>query len=181
MRFDSYTEVAGYAKVRLWISCAEKDDMDVVVQIRKIDKAGKLLEGINIPTPDAPEDVPRTAVCKFLGPDGFLRASSLTSRDDSKSSKDGQESFYNFDRQEKIAPGTVVPMEITLWPTGMVFARDEGIQLRIAGHVLAAPVRVATASQESGDHDDNSGQHCIHTGGKYDSKLILPIISGDRK
>lgn len=179
MRFDSYTEVAGYAKARLWMSCTEKDDMDVVVQIRKIDKTGRLLEGINIPTPDPPEDVPRTAVCKFLGPDGFLRASFLPSRDDSKASKDRQEIFYNFDQQEKVAPGTVVPMQITLWPTGMVFAKGEGIQLRITGHVLAAPVRVATVSQEP--QNANLGQHCIHTGGKFDSRLILPTISGDRK
>ncbi|TKA42739.1 hypothetical protein B0A49_13604, partial [Cryomyces minteri] len=43
LKFSEYTEIAGYAKVRLWMSCKEKDDMDVVVQIRKVDKSGKPL------------------------------------------------------------------------------------------------------------------------------------------
>jgi hypothetical protein len=160
------------------MSCNEKDDMDVVVQIRKLDAAGNLLEGLNIPSPDPVSDVPTTALTKFFGPDGYLRASTIVSRDDSKSSRDGQEVFYNFDRQQKVPPGTVVPMDITLWPTGMVFAKGEGIMLRVAGYVLSLPVRADIVPQEPGDA--NVGRHVIHTGGEYDSCLTLPIIAHER-
>lgn len=177
-KFEEYTEIAGYAKVRLWMSCNDKDDMDVIVQIRKLSTTGQLLEGINIPSPDPLNDVPHTALSKFLGPEGYLRASSLTSRNNSKSSKDEQEVFYDFEKQQKIPPGTIVPIEITLWPTGMVFAKGEGIMLRVAGHVLAAPVRAGPGPTEP--VDANLGRHFIHTGGKYDSCLTIPVIARNR-
>jgi hypothetical protein len=34
------TEIAGYPKVKLWMSCKEHDEMDVRVQIRKADAQG---------------------------------------------------------------------------------------------------------------------------------------------
>lgn len=68
--FAKRTELAGCSKVRLYISCREHDDMDVVVQLRKIGADGKMLFHVNYPVPVAPEQVPQvnTAVC--LGPQG---------------------------------------------------------------------------------------------------------------
>ena len=152
--------------------------MDVVVQIRKVDKSGLPLVGINFPSPVPESEVPDTSICKTFGPQGFLRASSLPSRDDTKSSPDGQEVFYRHDCEQKIPPGTIVPMEITLWPMGMVFAENEGIMLRIAGHFLSAPLNEMTRLREP--DDENIGQHEIHTGGEYDSCLTLPMIAGNR-
>lgn len=160
------------------MSCEEKDDMDVVVQIRKVDKSGKPLAGINFPSPVPESEVPDSSVCKLYGPQGFLRASSLPSRDEARSSPDGQEVFYKHDCEQKVPPGTIVPMEITLWPMGMVFAENEGIMLRVAGHFLSAPSH-ETMRLEKPD-DENVGQHYIHTGGKFDSCLILPIVAGNR-
>ncbi|KAK5694338.1 hypothetical protein LTR17_024894 [Elasticomyces elasticus] len=51
--FTEYAEIAGYAKVRLWMACHEKAIQDVVMQIRKIDKPGTLLEGIDFPVSSA--------------------------------------------------------------------------------------------------------------------------------
>lgn len=152
--------------------------MDVVVQIRKIGKSGSPLVAMNFPCPVPISEVPDTSLCKTFGPQGFLRASSLVSRDEARSSPDGQEIFYRHDREEKISPGTVVPLEITLWPMGMVFAEGEGIMLRVAGHFLSAPLYEMNRLKEP--VDENVGQHLIHTGGKYDSYLTIPVISGDR-
>lgn len=175
MRFDKYTEVAGYSKVHLWMSCAEKDDMDVGVMIRKIDSAGKLLEHLNYPCPVPTEQVPNVNVAKTLGPQGFLRASHRISRDDSRSRGDGQELFYTHDRREPIKPGTIVELQITLWPIGMVFAPGEGIVLSVSGHDMIYPEVDFLRLQEP--DDENVGTHNIHTGGQYESRLILPIIS----
>lgn len=178
VKFSEYTEVAGYAKVRLWMSCKEKDDMDVVVQLRKIDSKGNLLAGLNFPAPVPESEAPEAETAKTYGPQGFLRASAAASRDKARSSPDGQEVFYRHDREDKIAPGTVVPLDITLWPMGMVFAAGEGIMLRIAGHFLSAPV--VEAMKPKATDDENVGQHHIHTGGKYDSRLILPVVGVSR-
>ena len=176
--FSEYTEVAGYAKVRLWMSCKEKDDMDVVVQLRKIDSMGNLLAGLNFPAPVPESEAPEAETAKTYGPQGFLRASAAASRDEAWSSHDGQQVFYKHDCEQKIAPGTIVPLDITLWPMGMIFAAGEGIMLRVAGHFLSAPV-VEVMKPKATD-DENVGQHHIHTGGKCDSSLTLPVVGTSR-
>ena len=160
------------------MSCQEKDDLDVVVQIRKMDKSGNLLKGINFPFPVPESEAPEGEAIKFYGPQGFLRASSSASRDDTKSSSDGQEVFYRHDREEKITPGNIVSLDITFWPMGMVFAEGEGITLLIAGHFLSEPVNAMLKLQAL--DDENEGQHQVHTGGRYDSCLVLPIVAGNR-
>lgn len=160
------------------MSCKEHDDMDVVVQLRKLDKSGKMLKGINFPFPVPESEAPEGETIKHYGPQGFLRASALPSRDDFRSSSDGQQIFYRFDVAEKIAPGTIVPLEIIFWPAGMVFAEDEGIALLVAGHFLSEPPNEMMRAKEP--EDENVGQHNIYTGGRYDSSLILPKIAGNR-
>ena len=153
------------------MSCAEKDDLDVVVQIRKISRTGELLEHLNYPLPVPVEQVPNSNVAKTLGPQGFLRASHAISLVPGKSKN---ELYYTHDRRERIKPGTVVCLEITLWPIGMVFAEGEGIMFRVAGHDMCYPeVEMIRPTKPI---DENVGTHVIYTGGKYDSHLILPVI-----
>jgi len=174
MYFDEYTEVAGYPKVTLWMSCAEKDDLDVCVNIRKIDKSGKLLEHLNYPCPVPASEVADTNVAKTLGPEGYLRASHAVSRDDTRTRGDGQEVFYAHDRREPVVPGTKVRLEITLWPIGMVFEKGEGLLLRVSGHENIFPEFEGIKLQEP--EDENQGQHVIHTGGEFESILTIPVI-----
>src|ERR1700712_2109160 len=115
------------------MSCAEKDDMDVTVHIRKRSADGRLLEHLNYPCPVPVEEVADTNVVKTLGPEGFLRASHAISRDDKRTRGNGQEVFYAHDRCEKLKPGSKVRLEITLWPMGMVFEKGEALVLRISG------------------------------------------------
>lgn len=169
--FHEYTEVSGYPVVKLWMSCDEHDDMDVNIQIRKIDANGKLLTSLNYPCPVPAEKVADTNVAKFLGCDGMLRASHRVS----KEIVDGLPR-YKHDRNEKIHPGTIVELEIPLWPIGMVFESGEGIVLRVAGHELRLPELKVLEIKEP--VDDNVGRHRIHTGKQWDSCLMLPVITG---
>ena len=89
LKFTEYTEITDYAKVRLWMSCQEKDDLDVVLQIREIDNSGNLLKDINCPLPVPESGDPEAETIKIYGPQGFLRASASLSRDDTRSSADG--------------------------------------------------------------------------------------------
>jgi len=102
------------------------------------------------------------------------------------------------DRREPIAPGTIVPLTIGIWPTGMTLDAGESLVLRIAGHSLVLPeVSCSIPLQMDSDThsnfcscnhqfkimafsepiDHNIGRHIVHSGGRYDSHLILPIIN----
>lgn len=146
--------------------------MDVAVQIRKISKDGKPLEHLNYPCPVGMEQIPNVNTAKALGPQGFLRASHAVSKVDELSTK--QEVFYKHDRREPIAPGSIVKLDITFWPMGMAFAPGEGLMLRVAGHDMCYPEtdKIPPASE----NNQNVGIHVVHTGGDYDSALILPFI-----
>jgi uncharacterized protein len=174
MHFSQYTEVAGYARVLLWMSCAQKDHMDVGVQVRKIDVTGKPLEHLNYPCPVPVEQVPSINIAKTLGPQGFLRASYAILRDESKTSADGQEIFYKHDRREAVERGRVVLLDITLWPMGLVFAEGEGIMLRVSGHDMSLPEVEMARLQEP--EDENERIHVICAGGEIDSCWVIPVI-----
>lgn len=157
VRFNAYTELAGYPVVTLWICCDEHDDMDVNVQIRKIDADGTPLTSLNYPMPAPLDQVPNTNVAKFLGCDGMLRASHRVS----KETVDGLPR-YKHDSAELITPGMVVKLDIPLWPIGMVFEAGEGVLLRIAGHELRLPE--LSILHTNTPMDENVGRHWIHTG-----------------
>lgn len=139
------------------------------MQLRKLSRSGRLLASLNYPCPVPEAAVPDTNVAKYLGPDGMLRASHACT----KEYRDGRP-FYTSTRREPIRPGTIVPLEIPIWPIGMVFAEGEGVALRVAGHDLRLAEVEALREVEPGD--ENVGRHVVHTGGKWDSFLALPVV-----
>ncbi|GKZ17110.1 hypothetical protein AbraIFM66951_006797 [Aspergillus brasiliensis] len=176
VHFDQYTELAGYPFVKLWMSCTEHTDMDVHVQIRKINRQGKLLMHMNYECPVPEAEVPSTDVVKYLGPNGVLRASHRVSREQETGSSDDCYPSYKHDKTAELKPGEIVPLYIPIWPMGMVFAAGEGICLRVSGHSLRLPateMAITINSEEA--RDENIGRHVIHTGGCYDSFLVVPV------
>jgi uncharacterized protein len=173
--FAQETELAGYSKAVVWVSTLDHDDMDVAVQIRKIDKDGKPLKHLNYPCPVPEAEVPNVNTAKTLGPQGFLRASHRVTLDRNQSASD-IDLFYTHRFAEKVDPGTKVRLEIPLWPMGIVFALGEGILVRIAGHDMCEPETEACRLHEP--DDENVGQTILHTGGRYDSSISLPFILG---
>ncbi|KAJ1561336.1 hypothetical protein HK405_004206, partial [Cladochytrium tenue] len=173
--FTKYTEVVGYAKVKLWVSCATHDDMDIFVNLTKVDKAGKPLVALNFPIPAALSALKGHMAfhTSYSGPQGALRASHRVSMDPSRKSADGQEIYYGHDRQELIAPGTPVELEISLYPMGIVFAPGEGIMLRVASHEFddeMVELRPGTVGEK--------GWHVVHSGGpQFNSLVVLPVVS----
>lgn len=146
--------------------------MDVVVQIRKIDSKGKLLQHLNYPCPAPVEEVPDFNTAKTLGPQGFLRASHATSLDPDSSCD--VKPFYTHRLRSPIKPGAIVPLEIGIWPIGMVFAAGEGIMLRVSGHDMCLPETELCVLTEP--EDENVGNHTIYTGREYNSHLIIHVI-----
>ncbi|KAG5760176.1 hypothetical protein H9Q72_011706 [Fusarium xylarioides] len=180
--FDVATELAGHPKAVLHMSCPDHDDFDVVVQIRKIDSKGRQLSHLDYPCPVAIDEVPDVNTAKTLGPQGFLRASHHISlngdggpvvSDDLSRETDV---LYSHRVRQPISPGTIVRLEIPIWPIGMVFAAGEGIALNVSGHDMCLPETDLCRLREP--EDENVGRHYVHTGGKYESYLVIPVIMG---
>src|SRR5579859_525797 len=117
------------------MSAPDYDDMDVTVQIRKLNPKGEPLKHLNYPCPVPEAEVADVNIAKTLGPQGFLRASHSVSLDREHAASD-VDLFYTHREREAIPPWKKVRLEIPLWPIRMVFAPGEGIMLRVAGHDL---------------------------------------------
>jgi hypothetical protein len=75
-------------------------------------------------------------------------------------------------RDEKLAPGDIVALEIALNPSSTFFRAGEALELIISPReiVPSPPYRKST--------EHNRGLHVIHFGGDYDSHLLVPEIPG---
>ena len=70
--------------------------------------------------------------------------------------------------------GVPVPVEIEIWPSGTRFSAGEKLRVVVQGsdiYKYAQWIRLAGHPETR-----NAGQHVIHTGGKYDSHLLVPVI-----
>src|SRR5262245_25343762 len=117
--FDKPTELTGYMKLRVYMSCDATDDMDVFVGLHKLDKDGNF--------------VPFAYYAQFDdGPValGWLRASHRE-LDPEKSTE--WQPVHPHTRAQKIPPGEIVPLDIEIWPSGTHFSAGEKLRLIVQG------------------------------------------------
>lgn len=158
--FDETTELTGYFNLKLWVEAAGNDDMDIFAFVRKRDRDGKIQE--------CPVVTDRTHV----GPNGRLRVS-LRATNAQKSTE--LKPHMDFDHQEKLKPGEIVPVDIGFWPYGIRWQPGETLELVItATDLLVRP----EFPQIPPIPTINKGRHIIHFGGKYPSRLLVPHIPG---
>ena len=156
MTFDRDTDLIGYAKIKLWVEAQGYDDMDLFIRIQKTNDQGEILY--------------QDSICfLYSGPDTMLRVS-LRELDAEKSTEN--EPVQTFRNVQKLKPGEIVPIELAFWPTSMTFHKGETLELVVAGYdyMPSRPMDRPTSVV------DNKGTHVIHTGGKYDSYLLLPEV-----
>jgi putative CocE/NonD family hydrolase len=176
--FDEDTELTGYMKVKLWVSCKEADDMDLFVTVRKFSgpceadtpvcRSLKQLMG---------EDrIAKGNEIAFWGHDGFWQDVAargqmrVSQRElDPVLSTDFQP-VQKFQGEQKLKPGRIVPVEIAFLPSSTLFRKGESLRLYIQGH---CPNEHWVTQYE---WLINRGNHVIHTGGKHDSYLQIPVI-----
>jgi len=161
--FDKDTELTGYMKLRVFMSCEETDDMDVFVGLQKVDKAGQI--------------VPFAYYAQFDdGPLalGWLRASHRE-LDPDKSTE--WQPVHPHTREQKIRPGEVAALDIEIWPSGTRFAAGEKLRLIVqGGDINRYPVEMAPVYFRHKTSSVNKGRHTIHTGGRFGSYLLVPVI-----
>lgn len=172
--FEEQATLIGTSKAVLWVSCPEHDDLDIFVQLRKADKAGKVLRNMNIPPHEigcqSEDEVDLINSLVYLGPTGVLRASHRAI--DPMLSKPHWPA-HDHTQLQKIPPGQVVRLEIGLWPGAMHFEKGEKLIFKVSGHSMTlaefAPLRGQFKTQ-------NIGQHVLHFGGQYDSRIEIQTI-----
>jgi hypothetical protein len=174
MKFSTYTELSGLPWIKLYMSCADHDDLDVHVQIRKIGVDGKLLAHNNYHVPVPIHKLNNCNVAKCEGPAGALRASHAVSQEPKKTEDDYP--VYTHRERTPITPGNVVALDVPIWPLGMVFGEGEGLAVIIAGHDCRLPE--VDRLQPTEPLDMNVGKHVLHTGGEKASFLMLPFLEG---
>ena len=154
--FRKDTELTGYMKLRLWVEAEGHDDMDLFVNIKKTSTKG--------------EELPVTifGTEKHPGSWGKMRVSARH-LDEELSTE--YQPVHTHDRVEKLKPGEIVPVDIEIWPISRIWHKGQKLRIQIAGRYIRDPWFEPLAWLP-----DNKGKHVIHTGGKYDSYLLIPVI-----
>lgn len=159
-RFDERVELVGGARLHLWLSSPEADDMDVFVALQKLDRYGDPV-GFNYYA--VFEDGPVAL--------GWLRVSHREL--DPERSTENQP-VLSHRREQKVAPGTIVSVDVEILPSGTRFEPGETLRLVVQGRDVHRYPRPLTHPV----HADgvNVGLHRIHTGADHDSYLCIPRL-----
>ncbi len=196
--FDKDTELTGYMNLHLWVEASGSDDMELAVNVEKVDADKQ-------PIPDKFTHNPIVAT-------GQLRVSQRA-LDKEKSTP--SEPYLKNTAEEKLQPGEIVPVDIGIWPMGMIYHKGESLHLTVKAyeppkvHIPFGEAKITIAKDQftfdpknppemmtiGGNSDQcanknevvtspptrNKGVHIIHMGGKYDSYLYVPEISDKSK
>ena len=153
--FAQDTEILGYGKLRVYVEADGSDDMDLFISVNRFTAEGK---PILVPWVGQPHG----------GRSGLIRVSHRA-LDKEKSTEN--KPVQSHQCIEKLSPGEIVPVDIPLWPFGFVWHKGEQLRLEIKGTPKAAAQTVMTQAKWG---TVNAGTHIFHTGGQYESYLLLP-------
>ncbi len=148
-------EVTGYMKLRLYVSCEGHDEMDMFVNVQKASADGEWIPWYTLDEPHP-------------GAWGKMRVS-RRELDQDLSTK--QSPVLANTHEEKLKPGEIVPVDIAIVPTSRMYHKGERFRVQIAGHYI----REGWFEPLAWD-TDNAGTHVIHTGGQYESYIVVPVI-----
>ena len=161
--FKEETELTGSMRLRLWVSTDSGDDLDLFVQLDKVDKKGATTPFVFMSMID---NGPLAL--------GWLRASHRE-QDPVRSTIDRPCLLHQ--RELKVRPNEIVPCDVEIWPSSTIFHAAESLKLTIQGNDIFT---YELAQVQLHDDSVNSGHHSIYTGGPYDSYLVLPCIEQER-
>jgi predicted acyl esterase len=118
--FAQDQEVVGYMKLRLWVEAVGSDDMELDVAVEKRDSAG-----------NAFKQLLGEGMTGSIQATGLLRVSQRA-LDPKKST--ASEPYLLHNKEEKLSPGEIVPVDIGIWPMGMRFKKGERLRVIVSSH-----------------------------------------------
>ena len=160
LRFDARTEVTGNSKLRIWIATDFSNDADIFVAYEKLDKHGSRVPFIY-------SQMFNDGPAAF----GWLRASH---RELDEERSTASRPYHKHERRLWLVHLVPVALDVEIWPTNIIFEQGETLRLIIKGSEVHRAPGAAFAIRHAPLNND--GNHIVHTGGRYDSHLLLPII-----
>ena len=161
IQFDEDVELTGHMKLRLWVEADEADDMDLFVYVSKLDEKDNHIPAYVLVFPNP-------------GVRGILRVSHRE-LDEKRSTP--SEPYLVHRREQLLKTGEIVPVEIGIWPIGMIWHAGQKLRLVVQGHASWwMEDKLFPKGPIFRYNMRNKGNHIIHTGGKYDSHLLVPKI-----
>ncbi|MBI2755883.1 MAG: CocE/NonD family hydrolase [Chloroflexi bacterium] len=162
--FDEATEITGPLALRLWVSSTAAD-MDVFATVRNVDADGKDVWGVG----SGGEPV---AIAK-----GWLRVShraldaalSLPYRP-----------YHPHDRADPVPPGEVVPVEVEVLPTSMVFEAGHRLVLDVEAHDGVGSGRGQHNDPTDRPAERFAGENTLYTGPEHESYLLVAVVPARR-
>ena len=79
-------------------------------------------------------------------------------------------------RELKLEPGKVEPLEIEIWPSGTLFEAGSRLKLIVQGTDIQKYSKTRHPVYTRHEDSVNHGRHVIHTGGATDSYLLVPVM-----
>jgi len=155
--FERETEFTGPVALRLWIS-STTEDADLFAIIHKIGRDGGEVTFPGALSPGIP------AAC------GWLRASHRK-LDPARSTF--YRPYHTHDELQKLEPGAIVPVEIEIWPTSIVFEPGDRLILEVASQ---DDPRIVPFVHDHASDRVRRGAFSLHTGGTHDAQLLMPLI-----
>jgi len=156
IRFEEDTEITGFMKLHMWVEADGHDDMDLFINVQKLDEEGNWLPTLVMDEPHP-------------GAWGKLRVSRRAL--DEKASTHYMPVLAHT-KDEKLAKGEIVPVDMEIWPTSKFWHKGQQLRLQISGRYIREDGWFEILTWDT----DNRGNHVIHTGGRYDSFLQVPVI-----
>ncbi|MDF1552269.1 MAG: CocE/NonD family hydrolase [Deferrisomatales bacterium] len=156
VKFDEDTEITGYMKLRLWVESQGHDDMDLFIAIQKLGENGGAMPMHVLEEPHP-------------GAWGKMRVS-RRELDEKLSSK--FQPVQAHQKEEKLSPGEIVPVDIEIVPHSRFWHKGQQLRVLVSGHYIRDENWFEPLTWDA----DNKGKHVIHSGGKHDSYLQIPVI-----
>jgi hypothetical protein len=159
-------EIAGPAKLKLYVS-SSTDDMDLFATLRAFDPAGQETVFFSSTAPKSPVS------------QGWLR---LSQRKLDPARTTEWRPYHTHDEVQNLTPGTVYEADVEIWPASIALPKGYRIALTLQGRDFSR------AGDPDGTgwftHEDPrdrppesfAGANTVHTGGGYESYLLLPVI-----
>jgi uncharacterized protein len=157
--FTEETELTGSMRLRIWVSTDTSDDMDIFVQVDKLDGSYATVPFVSMSMID---NGPLAL--------GWLRVSHRE-LDTELSSIDRP--WLRHQRELKLRKDEVVPVDIEIWPSSTRFLPGESLKLTIQGSDI---FKYELAQVQLHQDSVNSGRHFVYTGGIHDSYLVFPVV-----
>lgn len=121
MRIDEDMELTGYFKLRLWVQAPDHDDMDLEIKLEKLNRLGKKF--LVMPM-------------KAVSAKGFIRVS-LRELDEVRSTEEYP--YQTMAREQKLKNGEIVPVDIQIWPMGLLFSKGEYLRVTVSAYKSPKP------------------------------------------